>query len=106
MKLGPQSSKDYIISDSLRIHMQNCEAYVSSKLSSFDRYLIWRYTIGSASVNSFLITGKLSDNTVYWTYLFFQYWDNTVKKLSDLKKQNFYDYNLPDDFGGFFEYFK
>ena len=106
MELGPQSSKDHIISESLRIHMQNCEAYVSSKLSSFDRYIIWRYTIGSASVNIYLITNQISSNAVYWTYFFFQYWDNTVKKLSDLKDDNFYDYDLPEDFGEFFEYFK
>ena len=106
MELGPQSSKDHVISESLRVHMQNCEAYVSSKLSYFDRYIVWRYTIGSASINNFLITGRLSDNTIYWVYLFFEYWNNTVKKLSDLNGSNFYDYDLPDDFGLFFDYFK
>jgi len=106
MELGPQSSKDHLISESLRIHMQNCESYVSSKLSHFDKYIVWRYTIGSSSINTFLITGNLSDNTVYWTYLFFQYWDNTVKKFSDLNNSDFYDYDLPDDFGIFFPYFK
>lgn len=106
MKLGPQSSTNHEISESLRIHMQNCESYISSKLSSFDRYIIWRYTIGSGSVNSFLITNKIQNNSVYWTYLFFQYWNNTVRKLSDLNGSDFYDYDLPDDFGIFFEYFK
>jgi hypothetical protein len=106
MELGPQSSTDHIISESLRIHMQNCESYVSSKLSSFDKYIVWRYTVGSASVNNFLITGKISDNSIFWTYLFFQYWGNTVKKLSDLTESNFYDYDLPNDFGLFFDYFK
>jgi len=106
MELGPQSSNDHVISESLRVHMLNCESYISSKLSSFDKYIVWRYTIGSASVNNFLITGKLSENGVYWTYLFFKYWDNTVKKLSDLKGNDFYDYDLPSDFGVFFEYFK
>jgi hypothetical protein len=106
MKLGPQSSIDHVISESLRVHMQNCESYVSSKLSSFDKYIVWRYTIGSASINSFLITGKIFNNAVYWTYLFFQYWNNTVKKLSDLNESNFYDYDLPNDFGLFFDYFK
>lgn len=106
MKLGPQSSKIHVISESLRIHMQNCESYISSILSSFDKYIVWRYTIGSASINTFLITGKISDNAVYWTYLFFQYWNNTVKKLSDLKNLDYYDYDLPNDFGVFFDYFK
>lgn len=106
MELGPQSSKDHIISESLRVHMQKCESYVSSELSPFDKYIVWRYTIGSASINNFLITGKLPENGIYWTYLFFKYWDNTVKKLSDLKGNDFYDYDLPSDFGLFFDYFK
>jgi hypothetical protein len=70
---------------------------------------VWRYTLGSASVNNFLITGNMptdTTDTVYWVYLFFLYWDNTVKKLSDLTDSDFYDYDLPDDFGLFFDYFK
>jgi len=106
MNLGPQSSENHIISESLKIHMQNCELYVTSRLSQFDKYIVWRYTIGSASVNNYLITRMISDNAVYWVYLFFHYWDNTIKKLSDVQESNFYDYDLPDDFGVFFDYFK
>lgn len=53
--------------------------YVAN-LSEFDKYVIWRYTIGSASINSFLIFGRiktLNDNSSYWCYLFFLYWKNT-----------------------------
>ena len=106
MQLGPQSSRDHIISESLRVHMQNCESYVSSKLSYFDRYIIWRYTVGSAPVNGFLVTGIVSGSAIDWTYIFFQYWDNTVKSLSDLTNSKFYNYDLPSDFGVFFNYFK
>lgn len=61
--------------------MRQCDVYVN-KLSLFDRYLIWRYTIGSASVNSKLIMGKLSDNAIYWTFLFCKYWHNTTARPS------------------------
>lgn len=106
MKLGPSSTTDHVISDPLRIHMQNCNEYVSSKLTKFERYIVWRYTIGSGSVNRYLISKNISNDSLYWTYLFFKYWDNTVKKLSDVEESEYYSYELPEDFGIFFDNFK
>lgn len=63
--------------------IDDCTRYVSN-LSPFLRYILWRYTIGSASVNSFLIFGKQSDNAPYWTYLFFKYHFNTFGKVKQV----------------------
>ena len=56
--------------------MDRSRNYVA-RLSPFDKYILWRYTIGSASVNSLLIQHKLSDNSPRWTYLFFKYYHNS-----------------------------
>lgn len=81
--LGPdinKTSTEFIQPKSLRDHIRRCTRYVTN-LELFNKYLIWRYTIGSASINSFLIFNKLSDNSDYWVYLFFQFWNNTCESM-------------------------
>jgi len=73
---GPQISETYRNSKGLIDFMNKCVKYVSS-LDDFSKYCVWRYTIGSASINSRLIFGKLSENAPQWTYLFFLYYRNT-----------------------------
>src|ERR1700761_7402559 len=75
---GPDSELPYNVPVPLRKFMLKCTKYIG-KLSLFEQYTIWRYTIGSASINTFLIFSKISNikNTLYWCYLFFLYWKNT-----------------------------
>ena len=81
---GPDSDKPRIIPASMRKFMLKSTKYVGS-LALFDQYIVWRYTAGSASINSFLIfDGKVTNlaNAFYWCYLFFLYWDNTSKAMN------------------------
>ena len=80
--LGPDSELPYTIPVGLRKFMLNCTRYVAG-LPLFDQYIIWRYTMGSASINAFLIFGKISntDNAVYWVFLFFLFWRNTEQRV-------------------------
>lgn len=73
--------------------------YVNS-LSTFEQYIIWRYTIGSASINMFLILKKISNeaNAKYWCYLFFRYWKNTNDITRNL--------SIPKKFSKFTKYFQ
>jgi hypothetical protein len=73
---GPSINEKYQLNDALLKFIQDSTKYVS-KLSNFKKYCIWRYTIGSASVNSYLIFNTISDNATYWTYLFFKYYNNS-----------------------------
>jgi hypothetical protein len=76
--LGPQIEKqvDTYISPPLMRHLHKCERYVFN-LPQFSQFLIWRYTIGSASINSYLIFDNFSSNSAYWVQLFFDYFQNT-----------------------------
>src|SRR5437867_3152472 len=86
--LGPRYSqqKDYIFPKTLLDFMLKCTNYISS-LSLFGQYCIWRYTIGSASINKYLIFNGIGgpsgndtstiSNAIYWTQLFFKYHNNT-----------------------------
>ena len=75
---GPGSEMPVTIPAPMRKFMLAGTKYVGH-LSLFEQYIIWRYTIGSASVNTYLIFGKVSNeaNARYWCYLFFLYWSNT-----------------------------
>jgi len=73
---GPNLNETYTDNVALLQYMDDCTRYVSS-LSPFERFCVWRYTIGSASVNHALIFGKLSDNAQRWTQLFQIYYRNT-----------------------------
>lgn len=77
VKIGPDSSSHEINKDLLKF-MERCDLYIAN-LSDFDKYCVWRYTIGSGAINNQLIFDKLSDNGPRWTYLFFLYWKNTFK---------------------------
>ena len=75
-RYGPQKTQNYNYNDSLLKFMQSCDEYVA-RLAIFNKFIIWRYTIGSASVNYVLIFNKIGDNAPRWTYLFFKYHNNT-----------------------------
>lgn len=82
--VGPNSQK-FKIDSNLTIFLDKCNKYIS-QLNPFNQYLIWRYTIGSATINKYLIFNgfatndkKVKSNAIYWTYLFFFYWNKPVK---------------------------
>lgn len=81
LKIGPSPSGDdeIYLKDPVLKHMRKCVKYINS-LSDFSQYCVWRYTIGSASINSYLIFGQASANSRYWVYLFFAYYRNTFPK--------------------------
>lgn len=76
MNYGPAINETYNYNDSLNRFILACTKYISD-LPPFRKYIVWRYTIGSGSINSYLIFNKLPDNANYWTYLFFLYHYNT-----------------------------
>lgn len=95
MSYGPNPTEKYTNNSALNKFIDSSIKYVSS-LNPFYKYCLWRYTIGSASINSRLIFGKMSDNSPYWTFLFFLYYHNTNPTVG----------NLPRMFLPFYEYFR
>lgn len=84
---GPVPNDTYSYNKALNQFINQSTKYVSH-LSDFNKYIIWRYTIGSASVNYFLIFNKIGPNATRWTYLFFKYFKNTFPNGT----------NIPSDF--------
>lgn len=84
LSIGPSPSGEnqIYLKDPILQHMRKCVKYLNN-LSDFNQYCVWRYTIGSASINSYLIFGKASDNSRYWVYLFFAYYRNTFGTSRD-----------------------
>jgi len=82
-RYGPGSKESFTVPEPTRKFIQSCTKYVAS-LPLFSRYLVWRYTIGSASVNTFLIFGEIKNptNAIHWCYLFCLYWKNTINLTS------------------------
>lgn len=83
-EFGPESELPHNIPIGLRKFMLKSNKYIGS-LPLFKQYIVWRYTIGSASINTFLIFGKITNvkNALYWCYLFFLYWHNTTDAMGD-----------------------
>jgi hypothetical protein len=84
MEYGPKSGPG-VNPPALVEFIDDCDDYLF-RLSEFDKYCVWRYTIGSASINKYLIFHKyenddlMDDNSYYWTYLFFLYWNTNGSK--------------------------
>lgn len=73
---GPDKTSSSKLSPPLLKFIDSCTKYISN-LTDFNKYCVWRYTIGSASINTRLIFNKPSENSPRWTYLFFLYHKNT-----------------------------
>lgn len=99
--LGPVSKTQPYNGSILRF-ITDCQKYTSN-LSQFKKYLVWRYTIGSAAINTRLIFGKDSDNATFWVYLFFLYYKNTVQQVNPLAKVKASD--VDKKFRKYLEYF-
>ena len=92
MELGP-TSRTQPYNGSLLRFIADSQKYTST-LSLFKRYIVWRYTIGSAAINFRLIFQKDNPNATYWVYLLFLYFRNTIGnqynrdvRISDLSPQ-------------------
>ena len=79
-RLGPKQSFSKLDDDTLSrnvfTHIANCEAYVGG-LSLFKRYCIFIYTLGSASINRYLIFGpkeEFDSNSAFWVKRFIMIW--------------------------------
>ena len=75
--LGPNPNLCTITSDTLNIFISECHDYIST-LSLFKKYCLFRYTIGSGPLNTYLITGTAVKQSRIWALQFFQYWYNTT----------------------------
>ncbi len=94
-QVGPSSGDFPYINAALNKLINEHNNYIS-KLNYWKRYLIWRYTLGSASINKYLlniVSEQILDQRVYWSYIFFN--------LYDLK----YSKDIPASYKKFFPYF-
>lgn len=58
------------LSDLIMSHTQ----YISG-LNFWEKYLVWRYTMGSGQVNRLLLGTVQLEDFIYWTYQFFLYYN-------------------------------
>jgi len=104
--LGPSSNAPSEYGTKYLLHyMQQCTEYVSN-LPPFHQYCVWRYTIGSASINSLLIFNKVPENGKFWCYLFFQYFYNTFNHKGLMTKPIFASTGIRGPLVKFVKYFK
>lgn len=94
---GPNSNDKLILTKGLLDLMRSHTKYIS-ELSLFEQYIIWRYTLGSGSVNKELIGIPNETNKVFWTYLFFKNYNYSLNNL-DYPYNNYTHYfHYPEDF--------
>ncbi len=103
MSLGPGSQSKLFVRANLSNFILEQSKYVFN-LNLWDKFIIWRYTLGSGSLNAFLIgiTTNFSINreerTNYWTFLTFKYFNYPLNIITtDFKKYTEYFKN-PDKF--------
>jgi hypothetical protein len=99
--LGPTTETEKY-NGSLLKFITDSQKYTSN-LSLFKKYILWRYTLGSASINSRLIFQGDSDNSTYWVFLFLKYFLSTVKQTNPEAKVRLSD--LTTKFRPYLEYF-
>jgi hypothetical protein len=73
MSIGPGSSTDFIITPAISETLLDHTSYVSN-LSLWDKFLIWRYTLGSGAINFSLVGIAKDDQISFWCYQFFKSW--------------------------------
>ena len=98
---GPESDISYTLPESLLSFIRTSTSYIG-KLSLFDKYIVWRYTIGSAAINYNLIFGKPNVNGKYWCFLFFLYFYNTYLSPKASEKRSII---IPVEFINYDKYF-
>ena len=82
---GPGSIDQLNISVPLSQLILETNRYIA-ELSIWKQYLIWRYTIGSGSVNKELIGIADQESKVIWTYQFFKYYNQKVYGIDKVER--------------------
>lgn len=77
---GPGGQDKLIITKSLSQLQRSHNKYITN-LSVWKQYLVWRYTIGSGSINKELIGIPNDTNKVVWVYQFFRYYNYDIKLI-------------------------
>jgi hypothetical protein len=80
MSIGPGSSTNFILTPSLSETLLDHTSYVSN-LSLWDKFIIWRYTLGSGAINFSLVGIAKDDQIVFWVYQFFRSWRYPSKNI-------------------------
>lgn len=88
--LGPGSSTKLEIKRNLSALILEHSKYVLN-LPLFDQFILWRYTLGSGTLSTFLIGLPIQDTAKYWIFLFFKYYKYSVSKIST-KYKKFLEY--------------
>lgn len=101
ISLGP-TTETAKYSGSLLKFITDSQKYTSN-LSTFRKYVLWRYTIGSGAINLRLIFQKDSENAIYWIFLFLKYYQNTIRQVNPKEKVKASD--VPSKFRPYLEYF-
>jgi hypothetical protein len=76
-------------------------AKYQSQLSIWKQYMIWRYTMGSGSLNKYLIGNPIPENQIWWTYYLFSWYNVEQYGLNNIEFpfSKWKDYfENPDDF--------
>lgn len=68
--LGPGAKTKFDVDRAVSNALIQHTEYVS-KLRLWDQFLIWRYTLGSGSLNATLIGIATDEQIMYWTYIMF-----------------------------------
>ena len=87
-KMGQGTNeKQYIlnITKSLSELMIDHVKYLSG-LSHWKQYMVWRYTLGSGSINMNLLGIIKEDRVPYWVYLFFDYYNAKTYGTDNIEK--------------------
>lgn len=81
---GPDGQDKWILRDSVIQFMNDCTEYMYH-VSTWKKFLVWRYTVGSGALNRHLIGLNPDKNTKFWVYLTCKWWHNLLlnKKYAD-----------------------
>lgn len=78
--IGPASSTKFKLTAAISEALLEHTKYVSN-MSLWNRFLIWRYTLGSGSLNLELIGIAKDDQKLFWTYNFFKSYNYDIKDV-------------------------
>lgn len=96
--IGPGGKDEWKIKPSTVFFLNKCNKYIN-ELTTWKKFVIWRYTLGSGSLNKFLIGLPMSNTTQYWIF-------TTCKLFKGLKSLELYRYlQLPYSFKKYSDWF-
>ena len=75
---GPDGKDRWVINSNVISFMNECAQYMA-RLSVWKRFVVWRYTIGSGSLNRYLIGIPGDPNLVYWVYAVAKNWSGLIR---------------------------